>query len=114
MSMKYLILTIYDIFSWMPYVEIKKLVVIYRKLEAFSTSRRGRNRELLRKWYLVVGEWHLCYAAPCWASNLGTHAINKLKSAQKIALLFISKTYRRTSTADLNILTSIYLTVLIE
>lgn len=49
----------------------------------------------------------MSYAAPCWARNLLSHAVAKLKSAQRVALLFISKAYRTSRTEALNVIASI-------
>lgn len=53
----------------------------------------------------MVGEIRLSYAATCWDRDLNVHAVWKLISAQRVALLFTTEAYRKTSTDALLVLT---------
>lgn len=107
--MRYLGLTIDENLSWIPHIEglRSKMITLYKDLSAFKSRSFGLPQGLIRVWYLVVGEKRLSYAAPCWAHNLNAHAIRKLRSAQRTALLYIVGAYRRTSTDALNILAGV-------
>lgn len=83
------------------------MIGLYQDLSVYKTGANGLPQGLIRLWYLVVGEKRMSYAAPRWACNLNAHAVRKLRSAQRVALLFIVGAYRRTSTEALNVLAGI-------
>lgn len=102
-TMRYLGVTIDENLSWIPHIEglRSNMITLYKDLSAFKTRAYDLPQGLVRLWYLVVGEKRLSYAAPCWAHKLNAHAIRKLRSAQRTALLYVVGAYRRTSTEAL-------------
>ena len=77
---------------------------VFAGLVKLAKEKWGLTTKIIRSLYTGLVLQILCYAAAGWAERLNTHHVRKLKSAQRQALLAITRAYRTTSNEALTVL----------
>ena len=106
----YLGITIDRSLSFLPHIENKRLEInkLVQNLYKFSSLEGRLPPPFFKIWYLSILQRKLAYASPCWFPRMwGSHGRRILQSAQRSALLLMTRAYGKTATETLQILTGI-------
>ena len=107
---KYLGVTIDRSLSFLPHVKQKRLdsQAIIQNLYKFTSLSGRLPPHFLKIWYKSILQRKLAYACSVWFPRMWSyHGTRHLLSAQRAAMLLMTRAYRRTSTPALQIVTGL-------
>ncbi|KFM72879.1 Hypothetical protein in type-1 retrotransposable element R1DM, partial [Stegodyphus mimosarum] len=108
-TLKYLGFTISNTLSWIPHIKDlkQKCALLTNSMTKTMGLNWGTPPKVLRLWYKTITERILLYGASIWGLNMTKSMCRLLNSIQRHQLLLVTKGYRTTSTASLQILAGI-------
>lgn len=106
-SMKVLGIMLDDRFHWGPHIEYisNKAKNRILRLRRLCSRHGGLNSHLIKNLFVSCVEKIVSYGSSIWYKEFKDKRKNKIESIQRGALLLISKAYRSTSTAALQVIT---------
>ena len=108
--LKYLGVTIDRSLSFLPHIKNKRLdsQFIIQNLYKFISISGRLPPQFLKIWYITILQRKLAYACSIWFPHMWpSHGKRHLLSAQRAAMLLMTRAYRRTSTPALQVLTGL-------